>query len=145
MIQVNTGTPLAMLYNDRSVLENYHSMAFFHILHTQPKLGKLTLNYHRPDLQWFRKLVVHCILMTDMSLHDDFVHSIEEQSMRIHTTDLQNEVVANTEREIICGAIIKCADIGNCVSQISFVCETRLYLIRARLVAAISVSKALGL
>lgn len=36
MFMVNSGAPLAILYNDRSVLESFHSMTFFNLLYERP-------------------------------------------------------------------------------------------------------------
>ena len=62
-------------------------------------------------------MVVHCILATDMGMHDDYVQRIEKQAdhWHNHDIDLNNESEKDQERLTICGALIKCADIGNCV------------------------------
>ncbi|KAI9497969.1 hypothetical protein BDB00DRAFT_802838 [Zychaea mexicana] len=115
MFMVQSGTPLAVLYNDRSVLESYHSMAFFHLL-GQSCFRKLIDVKQNPGSQHFRKFVVQSILATDMSMHDDYVQRIEHQADRLrnHGIDLDNESAVEQERLTVCGALIKCADIGNC-------------------------------
>ena len=62
-------------------------------------------------------MVVHCILATDMGMHDDYVQRIERQGDYWHNNDidLNDEFEKDQERLTICGALIKCADIGNCV------------------------------
>ncbi|KAI7848061.1 hypothetical protein BDC45DRAFT_326020 [Circinella umbellata] len=120
MFMIQSETPLAVLYNDRSVLESYHSMAFFHLLR-KSCFSKLTYVEHNPDWKWFRKMVVHCILATDMGMHDDYVQRIEKQAdhWHNHDIDLNNESEKDQERLTICGALIKCADIGNCTRPFS--------------------------
>ncbi|KAF7726028.1 3',5'-cyclic-nucleotide phosphodiesterase [Apophysomyces ossiformis] len=114
MFMINTSTPLAILYNDRSVLESFHSMAFFHLFH------KNCLNYMKdfrqhPHYGAFRQTVVHCILATDMGLHSDYVNKIKEQAQQIreNTLDLEDPAVCERHRLTLCTALIKCADISN--------------------------------
>jgi len=69
-----------------------------------------------PEYMHFRKTVVHSILATDMGLHGDYVAKINDQFKRLRTKglDLSDDAACDQERLIICGALIKCADIGNC-------------------------------
>ncbi|KAI8142332.1 hypothetical protein BJV82DRAFT_616373 [Fennellomyces sp. T-0311] len=115
MFMVQSCTPLAVLYNDRSVLESYHSMAFFHLL-GQSCFRKLTDMKRNAQYAHFRKMVVHCILATDMSMHDDYVQRIENQAeqWRNQEIDFEDENSLVQQRLTLCGALIKCADIGNC-------------------------------
>ncbi|KAI8340806.1 hypothetical protein BC941DRAFT_418224 [Chlamydoabsidia padenii] len=109
---VNSATPLALLYNDRSVLESFHSMTLFQIMkkHGLDRIsgGTGTLNY-----QEFRKTVVTSILATDMSLHNEYVMKIKEQATRLRSRSTSTKVDEEQERLLICSAIIKCADISN--------------------------------
>ncbi|KAI8070616.1 uncharacterized protein B0P05DRAFT_550397 [Gilbertella persicaria] len=108
---VSTCTPLAILYNDKSVLESFHAMSFFHLLksHCFSQLTDLRSN---PEYASFRKIVVNSILATDMSLHDDYVSRIKDQADRLESdkVDFTDEM----EKILLCGALIKCADISNC-------------------------------
>lgn len=96
------------------MLENFHSMALFQII-TKHKFVDST---HGLEYMNFRKTVVHSILATDMGLHGEYVAKINDQLKRLRTKglDLSDEAACDQERLIICGALIKCADIGNCVS-----------------------------
>lgn len=87
-------------------------------LHT-PKKKKLTLLTLFFVLV-FRKIVVNSILATDMSLHDEYVHKITDQAERIKNIDLTDKSACEKEKVLLCGALIKCADISNCVSFIYF-------------------------
>lgn len=73
----------------------------------------------------FRKIVVNSILATDMSLHDDYVQKINDQAKRIRENAIDTTDNAAVEREkiILCGALIKCADISNCVSFVEMMVD----------------------
>ncbi|ORX62559.1 HD-domain/PDEase-like protein [Hesseltinella vesiculosa] len=106
---VNSSTPLALVYNDRSVLESFHSMTLFQLMkkHRLDQIGDAsTTNY-----QEFRKTVVTSILATDMSLHNDYVAKFKEQTARFRTS--HSALDEDQERLLLCSAIIKCADISN--------------------------------
>ncbi|KAF7732581.1 3',5'-cyclic-nucleotide phosphodiesterase [Apophysomyces ossiformis] len=120
MFMVNTATPLAILYNDRSVLESFHSMAFYHILQ-QHCFSQITDIRNHPEYASFRSIIVSSILATDMSLHDEYVQKIRDQAERIRTNEFNpnDEVQCERERLILCGALIKCADISNCARPFS--------------------------
>lgn len=118
-VKIRTATPLALIYNDRSVLESFHAMVFFNILQRhcfQPLTEWQTI----PEYTRFRKIVVHSILATDMGLHDDYVNKIQGQWERFNTNqvDTKDQAQADDEIILICGSIIKCADISNCVSSV---------------------------
>ncbi|KAI9313040.1 hypothetical protein BX666DRAFT_1864726, partial [Dichotomocladium elegans] len=115
---IKSCTPLALLYNDRSVLESFHSMAFFHLLRNSC-FQKLTQARDWPEYACnidFRKIIVSSILATDMAMHDEYVQQIEQQAEKWHSNELNldDEAVRDRERLTLCGALIKCADISNC-------------------------------
>ncbi|KAL7318057.1 hypothetical protein PS15m_004330 [Mucor circinelloides] len=112
---ITTSAPLAILYNDKSVLESFHAMSFFHLLreHCFSQLTDLRSN---PEYASFRKIVVNSILATDMSMHDEYVTKIQDQAQRLRRNEIDFTDKATCEKEkiLICGALIKCADISNC-------------------------------
>ncbi|KAG1041942.1 hypothetical protein G6F43_012000 [Rhizopus delemar] len=110
---VTTSTPLAIIYNDKSVLESFHAMSFFHILQDNC-FRPLTDIRSYPAYSTFRKIVVNSILATDMSLHDEYVQKITEQSQRLNHIDPSDSTSCEKEKIILCAALIKCADISNC-------------------------------
>ncbi|KAI8098956.1 uncharacterized protein BX664DRAFT_309976 [Halteromyces radiatus] len=115
IFMIRTATPLALMYNDRSVLESFHAMVFFNILQRhcfQPLTEwQTTAEYTR-----FRKIIVQSILATDMGLHDDYVNKIQAQKTRLdlQPVDVKDQEQAENEIILICGSLIKCADISNC-------------------------------
>ncbi|KAI8887221.1 HD-domain/PDEase-like protein [Backusella circina FSU 941] len=108
---INSATPLAVLYNDRSVLESLHSMTLFQILRNHHILDHLEPTIYKE----FRKIVVSSILATDMSLHAEYVSKIRDQAIRLNRTDINTLDSASLENErvLMCSALIKCADISN--------------------------------
>lgn len=49
-------------------------------------------------------------------MHDEYVHKITDQAERIKNIDLTDKLACEKEKVLLCGALIKCADISNCVS-----------------------------
>ncbi|EPB83598.1 hypothetical protein HMPREF1544_09641 [Mucor circinelloides 1006PhL] len=111
MFLINSSNPLATLYNDRSVLESLHSMTLFQLLN---KHGIIQLVGDTKSAEYRgKKTVVSSILATDMSLHLEYVTKIKEQAARVSSMETMNEQQQELERNLICSALIKCADISN--------------------------------
>ncbi|KAI8373284.1 hypothetical protein BD560DRAFT_394525 [Blakeslea trispora] len=106
---INSSNPLATLYNDRSVLESLHSMTLFQLLNKHGLIDMIG-GVHSEDYKEFRKTVVSSILATDMSLHLEYVTKIKEQASRFHLNQVEP---IDVERNLLCSALIKCADISN--------------------------------
>ncbi|KAG2181375.1 hypothetical protein INT43_008958 [Umbelopsis isabellina] len=115
MFLINIGTPLALLYNDRSVLESFHTMALFHIL-KKHGIDQVLGGPRSTTYAEFRKSIVHVILATDMGLHNEYVAKFRDQADRLKSgrpLDLSDAAACERERTLLFSAIIKCADIGN--------------------------------
>ncbi|ORX63143.1 HD-domain/PDEase-like protein [Hesseltinella vesiculosa] len=115
MFLVRTSNPLAMLYNDRSVLENFHATVFFNIL--QYHGFRSNGGWLSPqDFVRFRSVIVQSILATDMGLHDEYVRRIQELKTIINNSPVDPSLTNLVEPKVllICGSLIKCADISNC-------------------------------
>jgi hypothetical protein len=69
--QVNTRSPLALRYNDTSVLENHHCCAGFAALERSGVLGGLA----PACMKAFRKHFVAAVLATDMAMHKARPHT----------------------------------------------------------------------
>ena len=111
---VTLNAPLAQLYNDRSVLESFHCAAFSQILRRYwPVAFK--------DVA-LRKLMINCILATDMSHHTHYVDNLKK--LREETQSSEQELVSLDDkildgyRELLCCLLIKCADICNVVCSL---------------------------
>ena len=64
---INTGSELALMYNDESVLENHHLAVAFKIL--QHESRDILKNLSKKQRQIIRKMVIDMVLATDMSKH----------------------------------------------------------------------------
>ncbi|KAL0096158.1 hypothetical protein J3Q64DRAFT_1706515 [Phycomyces blakesleeanus] len=114
LFMINSDTPLALLYNDCSVLESFHAMTLFQVI-KRHGFDKFAGGVGSSEYQEFRKRVVTSILATDMAHHGDYVIKIKEQATRLRTTLFHEMCEAECEKErlLLCSAIIKCADISN--------------------------------
>jgi 3',5'-cyclic-nucleotide phosphodiesterase len=108
---IKLNSPLAQLYNDSSVLESFHCAAFSQILrrHWPPAFRDTNL----------RKLLISSILATDMGVHFKFMKRMSGLQQRFQVdqdTGSWTPQDVNTSKALVCGLLIKCADISNVVS-----------------------------
>ncbi|XP_069484519.1 cGMP-inhibited 3',5'-cyclic phosphodiesterase 3A isoform X1 [Ambystoma mexicanum] len=106
---VATSAPQAVLYNDRSVLENHHAAAAWNLFMSQIEYNFL-VNLEHVEFKRFRFLVIEAILATDLKKHFDFLAEFnakvnEEVGPGI---DWTNE----NDRLLVCQMCIKLADIN---------------------------------
>ncbi|XP_059503170.1 dual specificity calcium/calmodulin-dependent 3',5'-cyclic nucleotide phosphodiesterase 1A isoform X1 [Stegostoma tigrinum] len=64
---IQTRSGVAILYNDRSVLENYHVSAAYRLMHDEEM--NIMCNLSKDDWRELRSLVIEMVLSTDMSCH----------------------------------------------------------------------------
>lgn len=62
----------AVLYNDRSVLENHHAASAWNLFMSRPEYNFL-VNLDHVEFKRFRFLVIEAILATDLKKHFDFL------------------------------------------------------------------------
>ncbi|PSS36950.1 hypothetical protein PHLCEN_2v1166 [Hermanssonia centrifuga] len=99
----NAKTPLAEVYDDKSILEQMHHSLMLQIM----KSNGLGVLLDRPiSGQRFRKLLFLIVIATDMGIHPEFMTRFQEMIDG-------NPVDSFQERVLVCQAIIKCADISN--------------------------------
>jgi hypothetical protein len=67
MYLINTKNSLAILYNDKSILENHHLSYTFRLLN-DPDCNILE-NLNNTELKDLRKKMIHMVLSTDLSVH----------------------------------------------------------------------------
>ncbi|XP_013910147.1 PREDICTED: cGMP-inhibited 3',5'-cyclic phosphodiesterase A-like, partial [Thamnophis sirtalis] len=67
---VATSAPQAVLYNDRSVLENHHAAAGWNLFMSRPEYNFL-IHLDHVEFKHFRFLVIEAILATDLKKHFD--------------------------------------------------------------------------
>lgn len=101
-----TESPLALLYNDSSVLEMMHCSIFFAVLRSQ---GTHLLNdWETSERQGFRQQVIRMILDTDLAKHFDQVKKFREKYL-----ESENDSERTPEqRQDILSFMLKLSDIG---------------------------------
>ncbi|XP_069596380.1 cGMP-inhibited 3',5'-cyclic phosphodiesterase 3B isoform X2 [Ranitomeya imitator] len=106
---VATNAPQAVLYNDRSVLENHHAAAAWNLFLSRPDYNFLTFLDH-VQFKRFRFLVIEAILATDLKKHFDFLAEFNAKVNDVTSNgiDWSNE----NDRLLVCQVCIKLADIN---------------------------------
>jgi hypothetical protein len=116
LFEINSHSSKALLYNDQSVLENYHCSTAFHLLNL-PK-NNIFLHYSFADKALIRKLIISCVLATDMSQHNHLIQQIQDRtrtySSEISRGDYVSIMKTRDEEMIFYGKILlHCADLSN--------------------------------
>lgn len=101
--------PLAQMYNDKSVLENYHCAAYSQLLRRHwPSLATIT---------GFRSTMISTILATDMQRHFDYMNQLKELKEKYSDSEAAVEDWPDKDkehtRELIMAILMKAADISN--------------------------------
>ncbi|XP_078271099.1 cGMP-inhibited 3',5'-cyclic phosphodiesterase 3B isoform X1 [Rhinoraja longicauda] len=107
---VATNAPQAVLYNDRSVLENHHSAAAWNLFMSHSEFNFLA-NLDHVEFKRFRFLVIEAILATDLKKHFDFLAEFNSKQINEVNNpgiDWTNE----NDRLLVCQVCIKLADIN---------------------------------
>ncbi|KAH0620916.1 hypothetical protein JD844_021822 [Phrynosoma platyrhinos] len=106
---VATNAPQAVLYNDRSVLENHHAASAWSLFLSRPEYNFL------PDLDHvqfkrFRFLVIEAILATDLKKHFDFLAEFNAKINDVNGHGI--EWSSESDRLLVCQICIKLGDIN---------------------------------
>ncbi|KAJ1453197.1 hypothetical protein M885DRAFT_555206 [Pelagophyceae sp. CCMP2097] len=104
---VATRAPLALRYNDNSVLESMHCALLWETLASDPRLD-VTAKLPQQEAQLLRQITICAILKTDLSMHADIVRSLKALALRPDPLSL-----AESRRELVVPALLHCADISN--------------------------------
>ncbi|XP_077422221.1 cGMP-inhibited 3',5'-cyclic phosphodiesterase 3A-like isoform X3 [Vanacampus margaritifer] len=106
---VATSAPQALLYNDRSVLENHHAAAAWNLFMSRPEYNFL-VNLEHVEFKRFRFLVIEAILATDLKKHFDFLAEFNAKmgDEGMSGIDWTNE----NDRLLVCQMCIKLADVN---------------------------------
>ena len=78
--------PLAITYNDISVLENRHAPCFFEIVARHSPEANVFRHMPAVDCELVRRLIIHSIIHTDMCKHFPMVDRIRECSAALPTS-----------------------------------------------------------
>ncbi|NWU94952.1 PDE1C phosphodiesterase, partial [Upupa epops] len=103
---IQTRSDSAILYNDRSVLENHHVSAAYRLLQDDEEMNILS-NLSKEDWREFRALVIEMVLATDMSCHFQQIKAMKNAlqqpegidkpkalSLLLHTADISHPAKA---------------------------------------------------
>jgi len=94
----------AIIYNDQSVLENFHASAFFNILKKSD--CNILNNLQDKDYRFFRKLSINLILDTDLTKHfvlvTQFKNSMDSLNMK-----------EDGHKHLSLSMCLKCADVAH--------------------------------
>ncbi|VDN51106.1 unnamed protein product [Dracunculus medinensis] len=110
---INTRQPLALIYNDQSVLENHHVALAFQLSLQPSNNVNIFARLTRDEFIALRQAVVDMVLATDMSRHFEYLTKFQQ------TVDTLQQLLKNCDEPrnsvsiSICRMMIKCADIGN--------------------------------
>ncbi|XP_028276220.1 cGMP-inhibited 3',5'-cyclic phosphodiesterase A-like isoform X2 [Parambassis ranga] len=106
---VATSAPQALLYNDRSVLENHHAASAWNLFLSRPEYNFLA-NLEHVEFKRFRFLVIEAILATDLKKHFDFLAEFNAKvgDEGVSGIDWTNE----NDRLLVCQMCIKLADVN---------------------------------
>ncbi|XP_055335468.1 cGMP-inhibited 3',5'-cyclic phosphodiesterase 3A-like isoform X3 [Paramacrobiotus metropolitanus] len=106
---VATNAPQAVLYNDRSVLENHHAAAAWRLLLCKPEFNWLC---HLEKAEWkrFRYLVIEAVLATDLKRHFEIIAEFNSKASDDDAPGL--DWTNETDRLMACQMCIKLADIN---------------------------------
>ncbi|XP_049512439.1 cGMP-inhibited 3',5'-cyclic phosphodiesterase A isoform X2 [Dermacentor silvarum] len=106
---VSTYAPQAVLYNDRSVLENYHAASAWTLFLSESNFNFL-VHLDKAEFKRFRFLVIECILATDLKRHFEI---LAEFNAKANDTDAPGIDWNNeTDRLLVMEMAIKLADIN---------------------------------
>ncbi|KAK4047035.1 3',5'-cyclic-nucleotide phosphodiesterase [Microbotryomycetes sp. JL221] len=113
---VNARAPVAQIYRDKSVLENFHTVTLIHMLrkHRFDHLLGGDFGHLGDQATPFRRILEAAILATDMSQHFAFVTDLTDLGRRL--TEQRGSAHPDTreaDRLLLCAGLIKCADISN--------------------------------
>ncbi|KPP71809.1 hypothetical protein Z043_109245 [Scleropages formosus] len=120
---VATNAPQAVLYNDRSVLENHHAASAWTLYLSQPEFNFL-VNLDHMEFKRFRFLVIEAILATDLKKHFDFLAEFNSKAGCVFPSfslvpssvnDVNSPGIDWTnenDRLLVCQVCIKLADIN---------------------------------
>lgn len=106
MFEINSQSSLALLYNDQSVLENHHCSTAFQLM--RKPSSNIFVGLSKPIALEMRKIIVTCVMATDMSVHFELVDETKKivSEGDFSFTDLQDQM-------FLCKLLVHSADLSN--------------------------------
>lgn len=109
---INTGSELAVMYNDESVLENHHLAVAFKLL--QDEDCNVLKPFATKTRQRLRRIIIDLVLATDMSKHMSLLADLKTMVEAKKVTGSGVLVLESfTERMQVLQNMIHCADLSN--------------------------------
>ncbi|KAJ3326578.1 High affinity cAMP-specific 3',5'-cyclic phosphodiesterase 7A [Blyttiomyces sp. JEL0837] len=105
---IAAGDKKAILYNDKSVLENHHCAAAFEVL-SRPQCAFLN-TLDRGDYKTLRESVVEMVLATDLAQHFSLLTMFKK---KVLTADTFDPLGTREDRTLLMQMLMKCADVSN--------------------------------
>ncbi|PRP75503.1 hypothetical protein PROFUN_10681 [Planoprotostelium fungivorum] len=109
--QVNAQTELALIYNDNSVLENYHASQAFKLL-KEPR-NNIFVGLSPQETKDIRKSVISAILATDMTMHFELTSKFSTHIDAKHSESERMVFSDVKDRQLLINVILHSADISN--------------------------------
>ncbi|XP_078733536.1 cGMP-inhibited 3',5'-cyclic phosphodiesterase 3B-like [Lampetra fluviatilis] len=106
---VETGDDRALLYNDRSVLENHHASASWRLLLSRPGLNFLA-GLERSEFRRVRFLVLEAVLATDLQRHFHFLGDLDARVRVVNGVGV--DWSCEVDRLLVSQLCIKMADVS---------------------------------
>ncbi|XP_076603565.1 dual specificity calcium/calmodulin-dependent 3',5'-cyclic nucleotide phosphodiesterase 1A isoform X3 [Chaetodon auriga] len=82
---IHTRSEVAILYNDRSVLENHHVSAAYRLMVEEDM--NILVNLNKDDWRELRALVIEMVMSTDMSCHFQQIKTMRNALTQTHSID----------------------------------------------------------
>ncbi|XP_023264812.1 calcium/calmodulin-dependent 3',5'-cyclic nucleotide phosphodiesterase 1A-like isoform X3 [Seriola lalandi dorsalis] len=82
---IHTRSEVAILYNDRSVLENHHVSAAYRLMAEEDM--NILVNLNKDDWRELRSLVIEMVMSTDMSCHFQQIKTMRNALTQTHSID----------------------------------------------------------
>ena len=101
---METNNPIALNYNDISILENMHISEAFKLIHSD-KSYNVFENFDKEKYKKIRKQMISCVLGTDMSKHQHFVDFMNNA--------LKENKINESDKQEYMDLIVHSADISN--------------------------------
>lgn len=102
-------TTLSLIYNDQSVLENYHCFLTFQILSKGE--NNILKNYKESEVANFRKTLIHIVLNTDLSKHAILITEFSK-------IDQNFDIKKEQDKLTFLSLLLKTADLGHAAKNL---------------------------
>jgi len=106
LFQQKICSPLALRYNDVSILENHHAAMTFELLSKNPDANVLA-NLCQKDFRAARRTICRSILSTDLSVHERDLARLRTRQTKPFAKE------SDEDRELVVSAMLHAADLSN--------------------------------